>query len=345
MRKLITIFSCLFIVVQFFSGCTDEKNNAKSMEQLYKENGVPVKVETIKKVPIVIKHTYHAVLTGIKESKASAKVSDKVEKIYFSVGDHVKKDQVIISFPIDNPAAQYNQAKVSFEHARATLKRMQDLYKNGGISLQEFENTRTQFEVVKANWEAVKQFVKVQAPISGIITQINVQESDNVKPGDPLFTISQTYKLKSKFWVSESEIKDIHKGDSASATWGDITIKGRVIQVDLSLNAKKQAFGVAVEFDNSQKQIQSGVNAEITIQGDGGGEGILIGRKNLVRMENKNIVFVATNGIAKEREITIGKSIGLDVKVVKGLNPGDLLITEGQLLLKNGDKIRIINQS
>ncbi|NIA31364.1 MAG: efflux RND transporter periplasmic adaptor subunit, partial [Actinobacteria bacterium] len=256
-----------------------------------------------------------------------------------------KKDQVVVSFPTDNPAAQYYQTKVSFEHAQATLKRMKNLYESGGISLQEFENTKTQFKVVKANWEAVKQFVKVQAPISGIITQINVQESDNVHAGDALFTISQTFKLKSKFWVSESEIKDIHTGDSASATWGDVTIKGRVSQVDLSLDSKKQAFGVAVEFDNFQKQIKSGVNAKIMIQSGGGGEGILIDRKNLVKMENKNIVFVAINGIAKEREIILGKSLGLDVEVTKGLNPGDLLITEGQLLLKNGDKIRIIDQS
>ncbi len=345
MKKMVAMILGLFIVIPFFASCTGEKSNAKSMEQLYKENGIPVRVKTIVKAPFITKHIFHSVLTGIRESKATARVTDKVERIYFKVGDQVEKDEVVISFPVDNPVAQYNQVKAAYENAQATIKRMQNLYENGGISLQEFQNTKTQFEVTKANWEAVKQSVKVQAPISGIITQINVQETDNVKPGDPLFTISQTRKLKSKFWVSESEIRDIHEGDPATASWGGTIISGQVVQVDMSLNQKKQAFGVAVEFENSGHQIMSGVNAEITVQKSLGNDVISIDRKNILLKENKNVVYVAVHGIAKEREIKLGKTYGLDVEIVKGLDPGDQLITDGQLLLKDGDKIKVVGQS
>lgn len=345
MRKIVAVVLGLFITIPFFAGCTGEKTSAKSMEQLYNENGVPVKVKKIVKEPFIIRQTFHGVLTGIRESKATAKVSDKVEKIYFKVGDQVAKDEVVMSFPIDNPAAQYNQVKAAYEHAQATYKRMQNLYDNGGISLQEFENTKTQYKVTQANWEAVKQSVKVQAPISGIITQINVQETDNVKPGDPLFTISQTDKLKAKLWVSESEIRDIHEGDSATAAWGGTIISGQVVQVDMSLNQKKQAFGVAVEFENSGHRIISGVNAEITIQRSLGNDVIVIERKDILKKENKNVVFVARNGVAEERDIELGRTYGISVQVAKGLDPGDSLITEGQLLLKDGAKINIVGQS
>ena len=198
MKKALLLISSLGIIVQFFAGCTGKKQDAKSMEQLYKENGVPVKVKTVVDRPFTTEHVFHAVLTGIKESTAGAAVADKVEKIHFKVGDRVEKDQVVISFPIDNPAAQYNQAKVAFEHAKSTLQRMKNLYENGGISLQEYENTKTQFQVTKANWQAVQQSVKVKAPISGIITQIDVQESDNVRREDKLFTVSQTHRLKAR---------------------------------------------------------------------------------------------------------------------------------------------------
>ena len=84
-------------------------------------------------------------MSGIKESNASAMVSDKVDKIHYRVGDKVRKDAVVVSFPTDNPAAHYYKAKVGFEHAQATLKRMQKLHENGGISLQDYENTRTHY--------------------------------------------------------------------------------------------------------------------------------------------------------------------------------------------------------
>ena len=311
------------------------------MEQLHKENGVPVKVETISRQALSFEHTCHAVLTGIRESSASAAVADKVEKVHYAVGDVVEKDSVVISFPTDNPAAQYQQAKAAFEHAEATLKRMKSLYDNGGISLQDFENTKTQCEVSKANWEAVRQSVKVKAPISGAITQINVQESDNVHSGDKLFTVSQTNKLKAKIWVNENDINIINKDDKVTAEWGGHVIPGRVTQVDLSLDSHKQAFGVVIEFDNPAHTIKSGVNAEIRINSELSNQSLVVERKNILKQGNDDVVFVAANSTAHKRVVTLGKAAGVSVEVTSGLQEGDQLIIEGQMLLKDGDKILI----
>ena len=337
-------FSLLFIMAGFliYANCTKDESGAKSMEQLHKENGVPVRVLVIELKPLTVEHTFHAVLSGIKETTAKAMVADKVEKIYYAVGDYVEKDAIVISFPTTNAAAQYYQAKVAYEHAAATLKRMENLYKDGGISLQELENTRTQFRVTKANWDAVKQSVKVTAPIRGIITSITVQETDNVKPGDALFTISQTQQLKAKLWVAENQITDFQVGNKATATWNHITIEGKVTQVDMSLNSKKQAFGVSLEFNNPHNKIISGINAEIKVFASHGEKTVIIDRKNIIRKNDRNYVFVATNGIANEKEINIGKSLGLDVEVVAGLKMGDSLIVEGQMLLEDGMKVKII---
>lgn len=338
------IFPAALILTAFlFFGCSNDEKSTKSMEQLYKENGVPVKVKEIKKQDLNAEHTFHAVLTGIKESSASASVADKVEKIFYAVGDVVEKDAVIISFPIDNPAAQFNQAKVAYEHAETTVQRMKNLYDSGGISLQEYENTRTQYEVSKANWDAARQAVKVKAPISGIITQINVQESDNVHPGDHLFTVSQTNKLKAKVWASETDVAGIHNGDEVVAEWEGNTINGRVTQVDMSLNTRMQAFGVVAEFDNPSNILKSGLNAEITITSKLCENTIVLERKNISKQAHENVVFVASNGLALRRVVTIGQGTGVVVQITDGLNEGDMLITEGQMLLKDGDKISISN--
>jgi membrane fusion protein (multidrug efflux system) len=342
MKRPFELLLLMVVSMVIFSRCSNSKIEAKSMEQLYKENGIPVKVQVIKPRPFVVEETYPAVLSGINESSASAMVTDKVDKIHFKVGDSVSKDAVVVTFPTDNPGAQYFQAKVAFEHAESTLRRMQNLYDNGGISLQELENTKTQFNVTKANWEAVSQAVKVRAPISGIITQIDVHESDNVTPGTRLFTVSQLQKLKAKLWVPESQISKMRAGNKATATWGDTVLEGKVSQVDISLNTKQQAFGVMLEFENPKQAVPSGVNADIVIQAGNERQAIIIDRKNIIKQDQKNIVYVAANGMAQEREIQLGAASGLDIEVLSGLNAGDLLIVEGQHLLKNGDKIRVI---
>ena len=343
MRKGISSIIAMVAVALVFGNCSTDKKNTKSMEQLYKENGVPVKVETVHAQNLNAENSFHAVLTGIKESSASASIADKVEKIHYAVGDVVEKDAVVVSFPTDNPSAQYNQARVGYEHAEATMKRMKNLYDSGGISLQDYENTKTQYEVAKANWEAARQTVKVKAPISGTVTQINVQESDNVHPGDNLFTVSQTNKLKAKIWANETDVAGIQKGDEVVAEWAGNTIKGRVTQVDISLNSRMQAFGVIAEFNNPANIFKSGVNAELTINSKLSDHTIVVERKNILKQANENVVFIASNGLAHKRPVTIGKTTGIVVEVTQGLNDGDLLITEGQMLLKDGDKIQIIN--
>lgn len=342
MKKMMYLIAALVIFIQI-NGCTDKKTDAKSMEQLYSENGVPVKVQTISEKPITFAQNFNAVLTGYKESNASSMLADKVETIHFQVGDKVEKDNVVISFPTDSPGAKYYQVKVAYQHAETTLKRMKTLYESGGISLQEYENTKTQYEVSKANWDAVSQSVNVLAPISGVISRMDVQETENVQAGDKLFTVSQTQKLKAKLWIAENQIGSFHKGNTASATWNGIELSGNVVQVDMSMNSQNQAFGVVVEFSNPDLKVKSGVNAQVSIYSAKGKNGVVIDGKDIVQQDDKYLVYIIEGETAQAREIKTGKLLGLDVEITSGLNPGDIMITEGQLLLKNGSKIKIIN--
>ncbi len=342
MKRQFTFVTMLTLFIALHSGCTKKKSDAKSMEQLHKENGIPVRVETVQQKPFTIEHSFYAVLSGIKESDASAMVADKVDKIHYDVGDAVRRNAVVISFPTDNPAAQYYQAKVGYEHAEATLKRMKNLHENGGISLQDYEGAETQYKVAKANWAAVKQTVKVKAPISGVVTSIKVQESDNVHPGDVLFTISQTSKLKSKLWVPENQIQDITSGLRVTASWNDVMLEGEVTQVDMSLNSHEQAFGVAVEFDNADGAMMNGVNASIQVYVTSDSETIIVDRKDVIKKENQYFVFLAEKGLAKATQVELGKTHGIQAEIVSGLRPGATLITEGQLLLTNGSKIKVM---
>ncbi len=345
MRVILTILTGALLTV-IALGCSNDAETqieAKSMEQIHAENGVPVKTASIETGAFQTEYSYFAVLTGYTESSGNAMLSDEVESIKYKVGDYVKKDAVVVTFPIDNPQAQYYQSKVSYEHAEATLKRIKSLYDGGGISLQEYENTKTQYEVSKANWDTIQETVVVKAPVSGIITKMSVRVGDDVNPGDALFTVSTTKKLKSKIWVSESQIADIKVGNPATATWQGKTITGKVVQVDLSLNQDQQAFEVIAEFDNSGGEMLNGVNAEIILKGQEIPDIISIARKNLLNDGESDYVFVAEKGVAVKRPVNVGRSKGFEVEILDGLNIGETLIIEGLSLLNDNAKISVKN--
>ena len=131
-------------------------------------------------------------------------------------------------------------------------------------------------------------------------TNIAVRESDDVKAGDKLFTIAKTQKLKAWIWVSEHQIADIEVDGKATALWQDMTLEGKVVQVDMSLDTDKQAFGVVAEFDNPGYRVMSGVNAEVVLHGKEATASIVTPRKNVLNDGESNYVFLAQNGIAVE---------------------------------------------
>ncbi len=342
MIKKVFICLSLAMAVMLFTACGEKETEARNMEQIYKEEGVPVRIETVEPQQFRKTLNYNAVLSGIEESSAYASIDDRVEKILVQVGDYVKKDRVLLTFPTDNPAARYQQAKVACENAKKAFERVENLYESGGVSQQNYDNAKAQYDVSKANWDAVKQAVKVRAPISGYVTKINVVESDNVDRQQELFTISRTNKMKSQVWISEKDIRRVKVGQPAAATWHKRTITGKVVRVDMAMNQMHQAFGAVLEFENPDNTLMGGITAEIQIETYSNPGAIVINMKNLIRENDNQFVFVKQNDIARKIPVETGKRHELLVEIENGLNAGDQLIIEGQLLLDDSSRVKII---
>lgn len=336
------VFAVLTVLL-FSPYCTKQTSEeAKNIDQIYKEEGVPVKTEIVAGKDFKTELSFNAVLKGIKESPVLAAVADEVEKIYVQVGDYVKKDTVLLSFPTDTPQAMYFQAKVAFENAEAAYKRIENLYKSGGISLQDRDNAKAAYEVAKANWHTARQTVKVKAPISGYVTKVGVSETENVKHDTELFSISNTDRMKAYIWISEDQIFAVKKGMAAAAYWQGYQIEGKVVQVDMAMNQLKNAFRALVEFDNPDNLLKAGTTVEIKIVTSNKPGAVVVKRQHIIKEQDRFFVYVVDDGKAKKQEIKTGQQHVLDVEVLEGLNPGDELVVEGQLLLDPDSKVKVI---
>lgn len=313
------------------------------MDQIYKEEGVPVKVEKVETENFESSLTYNTILSGIKESSANAMVDGRIEKVFVKVGDFVKKDQLMVAFPTDNPSAQYFQAEAAYQNSLSTYERYKSIYEAGGVSKQTLDDMKTQMEVNKANFDNMKELVKVKAPISGYITMLSVNETDVVKKEAPLVTVADLSKLKATINISESEISDIKVGAKATAKWQGKTLNGKVTRVDMAMNTATQSFSANIEFENKEKEFTAGLTVEVLIKGSGVNNTISVERKNLVKKGDNYFVFVNENDTAIMRKVEIGKSRGLVVEILNGLNENEMLITEGQIFLENKTKVKVIN--
>jgi RND family efflux transporter MFP subunit len=333
----------LSFLLLFLTGCSKDEIESKSMEQIYQEEGVPVKIQPIAPTTFEKRINYRGVLTGIRQSSAHAAFGDKVEKVHVKIGDYVKKDQVLVSFPTDAPSAQYSQAKAGFESIQKTYNRMKSLLEKGAISQQDFDNVETQYEVTKADWETVAEMVRVKAPISGYVTKINVSETDFVARGAELMVIANTDQLKTRIYVTEKDYPLLEKGQIVEALWNDFTAKGKITQIDRAKDRKNQGFGVMMEFENPNHILPSNITAELHIIIQHTPDAIVLDKKNITTENKGNFVFVESNGKAIQKKIELGNRDELKFEILSGLNVGDKLIVEGHKMLKDGQKVKLLN--
>jgi len=331
------------LVISFFLfGCGREEKEAKSIEEIRKDEGVPVKVNVIETKTFEKYYSFYSKLCGIKEATKGAIVGGKIEKINARVGDNVKKDQIIVEFDKTNPGLQYEQGKSAFINAEKTYERLKKLLEAGETSQANFDAAETQYLVAKRNYESLKQMLFIEAPFEGTLVNMKVYEGDNVDKDTHLFTIAQLDKMRAKLWASESEISMINKGMTAEMLINNRKYSGRVVDVSLAADPYKQAFYAEVEFNNPKRELKSGVVADIKILTYRNTKAIVIPRNLLMEDEKGSFVFTVNNNTAEKRYVKNGNDSGLDYEIKEGLKKGDVLVVQGGTQLDNGTKVKVI---
>lgn len=342
-KNIIAILTFIVIMPLFINSCgKQEAPKAKSMEEIRATEGVPVRLITIGTNEFDKDLTFFAKLSGIKETAVHSMISDRIVKLNAKMGSSVGAGKVVVEFPKDNPAIQYDQAKLGYENAKKLYDRMKNLLAAGETSQQNFDNAETQYLVSKRNWESVKQMIMVEAPFAGTIVSLPKNEGEKVTPDDELFTVAQLNKMVAKVWATSSEIMHLRTGMPATMKIDGREYIGKISEIALAIDPMKQAFGVEIQFNNAKRELKSGLTTEIKIQAYRNEKALMVPRSYIIKDGDNKYIFIENNGKAERRAVETGIESGINVEIRGGLKQGERLITEGLSLLRDGSKVKVI---
>jgi multidrug efflux pump subunit AcrA (membrane-fusion protein) len=97
-----------------------------------------------------------------------------------------------------------------------------------------------------------------------------------------------------------------------------------------------------IEFDNPQMILKFGITVDVYIETYTKEDALVLKMKDLIKENDQFFVYKIENGQALKKPVVTGNQYKLNIEIVKGLQPGDEIVIQGQMLLADGSKVRII---
>ena len=179
--------------------------------------------------------------------------------------------------------------------------------------------------------------VSFEAPVSGVVTQLDVQEGAMVTAQMPVMTITDVGSLWVIAEVPEAQSADLMVGAPVEIRFPSLPgrpVQGRLDFVYPELDPETRTVRARITLEQPPHGIRPNMLASASIGTDGGAEVVSVPRSALIRGGREDRVVVALGGgryVA--RKVTAGPEYGERVAVLDGIAAGDQVVVSGQFLI------------
>ncbi len=285
-------------------------------------------------------------------------------------GDRIGKGAVLVHIrsseyqdKVHQASSQTAAAEAIALKAKLDFERATRLYDSQSITKPDFDAARAQYDAsqneVRAAQAATSEArtalgdTSVFAPFEGDIVKKSVELGAFVGPGVPVFAVAKTDVVKIVIGVPDTAMRSVKLGQSVEVTidaFPTRTFQARISRIASAADATTRNFEVEVAIPNRDHLLKVGMIGSLQLpaaEADTQQSTLQVPLSAIVQAKDgKYGVFVvsASNGgqVATLRPIEVGHVIGTDIGVVSGLSVGDEVITTGANLLKDGQRVEVI---
>jgi RND family efflux transporter MFP subunit len=314
------------------------------------------------------------------EAPIYARVSGYLKDWYLDYGAHVQKGQLLADIDAPDLDAQLAAAKAKLASAQAQVKvreaerdfadttyaRWRDSPK-GVVSEQEQESKKAEYNSAVARYNAsladanvdqsqvnqltaFEDFKRIVAPFDGIVTARNTDVGALINAGSggngpQLFRVADVHEMRVFVQVPQEMSAAVHNGLTANLAlpqYPDKTFKAVVATTSEAINKTSRTLLVELHADNVDKLLQPGTFAEVHFNLANNPSTIRIPTSALIFRENGVQVAVLGAGNKIElRTVKLGRNLGTEFEVLKGLAVSDTVINSPPDSLSSGEVVKV----
>jgi membrane fusion protein (multidrug efflux system) len=298
-------------------------------------------------------------LTGVAQAEHDIEIAaeepGRVVKVFVDKGAVVRAGQRL--FQIDDRLLRTQIATAEAESAFAAdaFERQGAVWNNKiGTELSYLER-KNAAAVTAANLEGLRTRLEntlIRAPIDGTLAARYIDAGEMVAIGTPMGRLLSENNIQVDVGVPERYAADIHLGGEVLVTFDvlpEIEFDGEIHFVGSAVDPKNRTFPIEIELENPDRVIKPEMIANTRVVRHRYEMAMVVPQQAIRYTENGFVAYVAVeteNGtLAEERLVEVGPSYADHVIVEKGLDPGDRLITRGQLGVADGSHLEIVSDA
>jgi membrane fusion protein, multidrug efflux system len=328
------------------------------------ERTVPVDVAIAVKKRVPVRVDLLGTVTPIANVAVRARVDSEIVGVNFQDGAMVRQGDILFALDSRTLEAQLHQAegtlakdKALLEGAERDVRRYTDLVSKGATPVTNLDNSKTQvstFEGAVKGDQALIENLKVQigyctirAQISGHVSMAVVKVGNVVRQADlaPIATIIQTApvyitfslpqrslpELRAALANESANIEAIVPGDPRKAS-------GQVTMIENTVDPATGTVPVRATMPNADEILWPGtlVTVRLNFREE---EAVTVPSIAVQVGQAGSYVFVIKDGVARVQPVKVARALESEAVLESGLEGGESVVTEGQLLLSNGSKV------
>ncbi len=328
--------------------------------------GGPSLVETTKLIKGEVNpiQEFVGTLNFDKSSILAAQNSGIIKKIYFEVGDEVKKDKTLVQIDSDLLDAQIKALKANLDAAKDTLtnsskdyQRYKKLLESNTITQKEYDDALLSKNSSDSNVKALEANLKelqiqsykksIKAPYNGTVVEKNVNLGEWVSAGTAIAKIVDTTKAEITFNVPLNVFNGLRKGDVYEINVGDTILKATLTAAIPQGDKLTRTFPIKFKADLDKAFVFDGQEAKVNLSKNAIMEGLLLPRDAVIKRFGQNVIFAIDDKmIAQMIPVQIVGYMGTQVAVAaQGLVPGMDIVYKGNERVFPNSPVKIINKN
>jgi membrane fusion protein (multidrug efflux system) len=320
----------------------------RSVEQGLNERTTDVSILEIQSEPLSAWLELPASVEPSLLTEVSAEVEGRISWIGPEEGD-VIEDPGTLLLRIDERTfrAQFEEAQAAYELSSKRCNRIEELHAEGVASKEQLDQCQSEVASNAARFEIARiQLEKavITAPSAGVLNKLYFEVGEYVRAGEHVADIVVIDPVKVLVKVPEKDIPYVHPGKKVEVSFdflGEKSYEGTVTYISVVGEKATRTYDVEITVPNPDREILPSMIATVKTLKTEIPQAITIPLFAVLPRGDFSAVFVEENGRARERLVEFGILEGSRVQIVKGIEPNDRLIVEGQRELADGDLVRV----